>query len=132
MVSTFSALFTMSSLYGLVSPFMSSILSNCLSCSSSCCTVSVLIILPDSVFLYMYLICSLVKNFPLLGLLLFTCPHILVLRGKNAIVPSLLFISLKDSPLDFLLNYFVDMLIKRFAFLPDWASVEVVLFLLVP
>ena len=77
----------------------------------------------------MYLVCSLVKNCPLLGLLLFTCPPILVLRHKNAVIPSLPFISLKDLPFDFLLYYFVNLLIKRFGFLPDQASVKVVLFL---
>ena len=53
--ASFSALFIISSLYGFVSPFMSSILSNCLSCSSSCID-SVLIISPDFVlYIYMYI-----------------------------------------------------------------------------
>ena len=78
-----------------------------------------LIISPDSVFLYMYLVYSLVKNCPTLGLLSFTWLPILVLRGKNVAVPSLPFIGLKDLPLDFLLYYFVHLLIKRFGFLPD-------------
>ena len=68
----------------------------------------------------------------MLGLLLFTCPPTLVLRGKNVVVPSLPLISLKDSSLDFLLNYFVNYLIKRFGLLPDQASVEVVHFSFFP
>ena len=127
--SIFVIMFSISSLYGFVSSCVSSILSNYLSCSSSCCIVSMLIISPDSVFLYMYLVCSLVRNCPMLGQLLFTYPPILELRGKNAVGPFLPFISVKDLLLDFLLDYSVHLSIERFDFLPDWAFAGVVLFL---
>ena len=44
---------------------------------------------------------SLVKYCPMLGLLLFTCPPILGLRGKNAVGPFLPFRHLNDLLLDF-------------------------------
>ena len=49
--SIFSALLTINSLYGFVSPLVLSILFYCLSCSISWCNVSALSIPPDSVFL---------------------------------------------------------------------------------
>ena len=52
----------------------------------------------------MKLACSLVKYFPILGLLLFISLPILWQRGKNVVGPFLPFISLNDSFLDFLLN----------------------------
>ena len=82
--SIFSALFTINSLYGFISQFVSSIL-NSFSCSISCHNVSVFIILPDYTFLYTCLAYSSVKYQVSLGLLLFTCPPILVLRGKNVV-----------------------------------------------
>ena len=102
--SIFSALLTIISLYRFVSPLMSSILFNCLLCYNSCCSVSVLIISPDSVFLHTKLACSPVKYCPILGLLSFISPPILGLRGKDAVGPFLPFISLNDSLSDFLLN----------------------------
>ena len=79
-------------------------LGNCLLCSKSCCSVSVLIILPDSFFLYTKLACSLVKYCPIPGVVSFISPPILGLRGKNVVVPFLPFIHLNDSLFDFLLN----------------------------
>ena len=102
--SIFSALFIIISLYEFVSPFVSSILFNCLSCSNSCYNVSLLIISPDYVFLYTKLAYSLVKYCPILGLLPFISPPILGLRGKNVVGPFLHFISLNDLLSDFLLN----------------------------
>ena len=53
--SIFSALLTINSQYGLVSPFMSSMLFNCSSCSISCCMISVLINSPVSTF-FVYIV----------------------------------------------------------------------------
>ena len=75
-----------------------------LSCSISCCNVSVLIILPDSTFLFTCLACSSVKYKLSLGLFVFTCPPILVLRGKNAVRSFLPSIHLNVLVLDYLLN----------------------------
>ena len=83
-----------------------SILLNSFSCSISCCSVPVLIILPDSTF-ETCLACSSVKYQLLLGLLIFICPPILVLRGKNVVGSFLHFISLNVLVLDYLLNYAV-------------------------
>ena len=94
--SIFSALLTISSLYGLVSPFVTSILFSYFSCSISCFIISVLIISPVSTFLCMYLVCSPVKNCPTVGWLFLPCPPILKSKRRNAVVPSLPFISLKD------------------------------------
>ena len=77
---------------------------NCLLCSYSYCSVSVLIISPESVFLYTKLACFLVKYCPILGLLSFISPPILELRGTNVVGPFLPFISLNDSLSDFLLT----------------------------
>ena len=98
----FSALFTINSLYGFTSPLVSSILLNSLSCSISCCNVSALIILPDYTFLYTCLACSSVKYWLSLDLLQFTCPPMLVLRGKYVLGSFLSFISLNVLVLDFL------------------------------
>ena len=103
--SIFSALLTISSLYGLVSLLVSSILPNCFSCSISCCIVFVLTISPISTFLYMNLVWSLVKYCPTVGLSQL-CPSILESNGRNVVVPSLPFISLKDF-YDFLWGYLV-------------------------
>ena len=93
--SILSVLLTISSLYGFVSLLVSSILPSCFSCSFSNCIVFVLIISPVSTFLYMYLFWSLVKYYPTVGLSLF-CPPILDSNGKNGVVSSLPFISLKS------------------------------------
>ena len=53
----------------------------------------------------MYFVCSLVKNCPTLGQLFSPCPPILESKGKNAAVPSLPFISLKDLFCNFLWGY---------------------------
>ena len=98
--SILSALLTISSLYGLVSLIVSSILPNYLSCSIFCCIVFVLIISPVSTFLYTNLVwsyCWIISLF---------CPPILEFNGKNVVVSSLPFISLKDF-YDFLLGYLV-------------------------
>ena len=100
----FSALFTINSLYGFTSPFVSSIILNSLSYSISCCNVSTLILLPDSTFLYTCLACSSVKYWLSLGLLQFTYPPTLVLKGKNMVGLFLPFISLNVLVLDYLLN----------------------------
>ena len=44
----------------------------------------------------MYLVCSLVKNCPTVGLSFLPCPPIQESKGKNVVAPSLPFISLKD------------------------------------
>ena len=85
-------------------PLVSSILLNSLPCSISCCSVSVLIILLDPTFLYICLACSSVKHWLSLGLFVFTCPPILVLRGKHVVGTFLPFTSLNVLVLDYLLN----------------------------
>ena len=102
--SIFAALFMINSLYGFVSPLVSSILFNCLSCSNSFCNVSVLIISHDSVFMYTKLACSCLKYCPLLGWSLFISPPTLGLRGKNVVKPFLPLRSLNDLLSDFVLN----------------------------
>ena len=102
----FSALFTINSLYGFTSLFVSSILLNSLSCSLSCQNVSVLIILPDSTFFYTCLACSSVMYWLFLGLLILTCPPILVLRGQNVEGLFLPFTGLNVLALDILWSLF--------------------------
>ena len=76
----------------------------------SCCNVSALIILPDSINLYTCLSCSSVKyqllliSILLISLLLFICPLILGLRGKNVVGSFLPFISLNVPVLNFFQN----------------------------
>ena len=104
--SIFSVLFTINFLYRFISPLVSSILLKSLSCSISCCNVSELIILHDSTFLYTCLACSSIKYQLSFGLLIFTYPPMLVLRGKNAVESFLPFTSLNALALDFLQNLF--------------------------
>ena len=104
MVLSFSALLTINSLYGFVSPLVSSILFSSLSSPISWCSVSALIILSDSIFLYTCLACSSGKYQLSLGLLLFICPPILGLRGKNVVGSFLPVISLNVLVLNFLQN----------------------------
>ena len=116
-VSIFSALLTTSFLYGLVSLFVSSILLSCSSCFNSCSHVSVFIISPVSTFLYIYLICSLVKNCLMLGLSFLPCPPILESKGKNVVVPYLPFISLKNLFCNFPWGYSAYWLANEFVLL---------------
>ena len=60
---------------------------------------------PSFTFLYMYFVWSLVKNCPTVGQSLF-CPPTLESNGKNVVVSSLPFTSLKDL-YDFLSVYLV-------------------------
>ena len=53
----------------------------------------------------MYLVCSLVKNCPTVGLSSLPHPPILKSKGKNAVGPFLPFISLKDLFCNFLWGY---------------------------
>ena len=92
----FTSLLTIRSWYRLISLFTSFILSNCFSYSISCSIMSVFIISPVSIFLYVNLVCSLVKTCPIQKWIHLPCPSILDSIGKNAVVPSLPFISLND------------------------------------
>ena len=104
MVLSLSALFTSNSLYRFISLLVSSNPFNSLSCSISCCNVSVLIILLDSTFLYICIARSSVRYGLFLDLLIFVCLPILPLRGKNVLGSFLPFISLNVPVLDYLLN----------------------------
>ena len=130
--SIFSALLTISYLYGLISLLVSSTLSSCLSCSISCSIMFVFTISPVSTFLYMYLVCSLVKNCPTVGWSYLSHPPILESKSKNVLVQYLPFIHLKDScnfvwdcPVYWLVNVFVLQL-------PDLTSVVIALSLFLP
>ena len=74
-------------------------------------TVYLLIILPNSTFLYTCLACSFVKYWLSLGLLQFTCPPMLVLRGKNAVESFLPFISLNVLVFNFLQSFSIEIVI---------------------
>ena len=96
-MSIFSALLTINSLYGLISPL---VLSNLLSfqfCSIYCFRVLVLIMSHGSTFLYMSLACSSIRySLSLFSYLLsgVICPPIFVFKGKNVVGSFLSFTTL--------------------------------------
>ena len=65
----------------------------------------------------MYFDCSLVKNCPTVGLSFPPCPPILGSKGKNVVVPSLPFISLKDLFCSLLWGYSAYWLANEFVLL---------------
>ena len=75
----------------------------------------------------MYLVCSLVKNCTTVGSLYLPCPPVLESKGKNAVVPCLPFISLKDF-CNFVWGCLVCWLVNEFVLqLPNLTSVVIAL-----